>query len=227
MILIADTHAGNEGDLDKFFELLTALENTTDDLVFLGDVFDLWIAIERYEHDAHRRFVEWCRVQTKKRDVGFVEGNHEFFVNDYRADAFSWCVSDEKRIDDLTFVHGDTINERDLKYLRFRAMTKSTVMRTIVKYMPFGNAVANFVKRGAKDTNHEFRNAFPEIDVKNYVAACAKKGIKHVFIGHFHGDYRSIAIDGCTIHCVPAWYLAGETVKFDPDTGNVTVTNIR
>ena len=39
MILIADTHAGNEGDLGEFFTMLEALERVDDDLVFLGDVF--------------------------------------------------------------------------------------------------------------------------------------------------------------------------------------------
>ena len=69
MILIADTHAGNEGDVDEFFQMLHALEKTDEPIVFLGDIFDLWIGIKRYEDDEHRRFINWCTEQKSKRSV--------------------------------------------------------------------------------------------------------------------------------------------------------------
>ncbi|MEJ2365241.1 MAG: hypothetical protein P8017_11290, partial [Deltaproteobacteria bacterium] len=60
-------------------------------LVFLGDIFDLWVALPRYEDDAQRQFVAWCREQKKHRTIGFMEGNHEYYLARNRAQDFSWC----------------------------------------------------------------------------------------------------------------------------------------
>ena len=34
-----------------------AIENTEQDLIFLGDIFDLWVALPRYETDIHNNFI--------------------------------------------------------------------------------------------------------------------------------------------------------------------------
>jgi UDP-2,3-diacylglucosamine pyrophosphatase LpxH len=81
MIIIADAHideaCGNDTD---FFRMLHALENNDHDVVFLGDIFDLWIALPRYEKNSHRQFLSWCQEQKSHRSIGFIEGNHEYFV---------------------------------------------------------------------------------------------------------------------------------------------------
>ena len=57
MILIADAHTG-KANVGAFFEMLEAIADTGETVVFLGDIFDLWIGLPRYETDQHRRFLE-------------------------------------------------------------------------------------------------------------------------------------------------------------------------
>jgi hypothetical protein len=79
--MIADAHISRtQGNVEAFFEMLAALEDGPSDVVFLGDIFDLWVALPRYENEQHRMFLSWCQRQKGHRRIGFVEGNHEFFL---------------------------------------------------------------------------------------------------------------------------------------------------
>ena len=43
-------------------------------ILFLGDIFELWIALKGYEMPEHKRFVDWCRSHSKNMEIGFIEG---------------------------------------------------------------------------------------------------------------------------------------------------------
>ena len=81
MIIVSDAHINkSRGNHSEFFKMLAAIEKTEHDLIFLGDIFDLWIALPRYEEDIHVNFIAWSREQKDSRTIGFLEGNHEFYV---------------------------------------------------------------------------------------------------------------------------------------------------
>ena len=62
MIIITDAHISKAaGNHATFFRMLASLESHQQDLIFLGDIFDLWVALPRYEDNAQRQFVAWCR----------------------------------------------------------------------------------------------------------------------------------------------------------------------
>ncbi|MGD9260629.1 MAG: hypothetical protein PVG44_09290, partial [Desulfobacterales bacterium] len=64
MIIITDAHVSkDQGNYKDFFKMLKSLEKNSQELVFLGDIFDLWIALSRYENDIHRNFIAWCHEQ--------------------------------------------------------------------------------------------------------------------------------------------------------------------
>ena len=61
MIIIADAHVDAAGNnVSDFFQMLQAIEKTDHDVIFLGDIFDLWVALPRYEKDIHRAFSRRC-----------------------------------------------------------------------------------------------------------------------------------------------------------------------
>jgi len=110
MIIITDAHISEaKGNHTIFFKMLECLERNSQDLVFLGDIFDLWIALPRYEETIHRDFISWCRQQKNHRTIGYMEGNHEYFLASERATDFTWCSHDSWLLDDsgILFVHGD------------------------------------------------------------------------------------------------------------------------
>ena len=128
MIIITDAHISkSKGNHASFFKMLESFERNSRDLIFLGDIFDLWVALPRYEEEIHREFIAWCRRQKIHRTIGYMEGNHEFYLANERASDFTWCSMDAWRRDaaGALFVHGDRINRKDKNYLAFRKLAKN------------------------------------------------------------------------------------------------------
>jgi len=52
MIIVTDAHISKtDGNHATFFRMLESLEENNQDLIFLGDIFDLWVALPGYESD--------------------------------------------------------------------------------------------------------------------------------------------------------------------------------
>jgi hypothetical protein len=116
--MIADAHLTCREPEDEFFRMLDGVSRLPADIgiIFLGDIFDLWIALRGYENDDHRRFLDWCRREKERRRIVFLEGNHEFFVAKTYSDAFSYSSEDSYEDGALQWLHGDRINRKDYTY---------------------------------------------------------------------------------------------------------------
>jgi UDP-2,3-diacylglucosamine hydrolase len=230
MILIADSHVQDPaGDGAEFLRMLAHLERGRRDVVFLGDIFDLWIALPGYETPLHGQFLAWCRAQRGRRTLGFMEGNHEFFVCRAHHTAFSWCSADEYYHDGQgrIFSHGDRINRNDLHYRRFRRLVKNPLTRRLLPGIPCGPRLAEWCKLRLRRADVNFRKHLPSGDIAAFAAALAATGARHLFIGHFHRPLRQPMADGPVIHLLPAWHASGQVTLFDARTGQTTATHWR
>ncbi len=197
--------------------MLDNLDRSDDDLVFLGDIFDLWVALPRYENELHRRFVAWCRGQKQRRAIGYIEGNREFFLTLNHADAFTWCSSGPWHRDraGLLFCHGDQINQNDVRYLTWRKLSKNRIARMLLTGLPLGPALAEHLKRRLKDTNAAFRRRLPVEQFAAFAEARRREGVQAVFAGHFHQAYTHQHPDGVQLHALPAWLGSGCVSRYD------------
>ena len=208
MILVTDAHISKaRGNHAAFFDMLKAIESTAHDLIFLGDIFDLWIALPRYEEDIHIQFKTWCLEQKNNRSIGFLEGNHEFYLADQRSQTFTWCSNDSWWQDDAgtLFVHGDQINRRDWQYLIFKKMTKNSILKFIFRNLPFGPRIAKSIKIGLETTNNEFRLQLPCDEIKIFADNRFAEGIDTVFVGHFHREYSYSSQKSKNLYILPDW----------------------
>lgn len=215
MFIISDSHVSEaNGNVEAFFEMLRALEGRPEPVVFLGDIFDLWVSLPRYEEPNQKRFLQWCKQQKATREVGFIEGNHEFFMVARHGDCFSWSDGWGHRREKLLFVHGDTINRDDHKYLRWRKLSKNPVMRTFVRFLPGGPKLVHKVKAGMKQTNDAFRYTLPESHLRDFADRCGKDGISHVLVGHFHASW-SCQESNVHLEIVPDWFADHHLAYWD------------
>jgi UDP-2,3-diacylglucosamine pyrophosphatase LpxH len=224
MILIADAHISAAlGNTGEFFQMLQALESSDQDLVFLGDIFDLWIALPRYENALHRRFLAWCDHQKHFRRIGFIEGNREYCLAAVKARHFSWCSDAAGYADERgnLFCHGDQVNRRDKNYLRFRKFAKHPGTRLLMRILPFGPYLARRVQIQSKQTNLDFRRALPEEEIRAFADTCFRQGALSVFVGHFHQVFCHRLPDGRALHTVPDWQGTGLVTAVDEDSGRV------
>jgi UDP-2,3-diacylglucosamine pyrophosphatase LpxH len=208
MIIVTDSHISRSaGNHTAFFQMLAAFEKTRHDLIFLGDIFNLWIAIPRYEKDLHVRFGAWCRSQKNTRTIGFLEGNHEFFLADEKPEMFTWCSKNGRRQDNtgVLFVHGDQINGKDRIYLNFRKLTKNRVTKSVLRILPYGPALVGSLQRGLNRVNHKNRGYLPKAEVEKYAESRFAEGVDTIFAGHFHREYRYRNAQSKELYVLPDW----------------------
>jgi len=171
MIIISDAHVNEAiGNHFQFFDMLAAFESCDHDLIFLGDIFDLWIAWPRYEREVHRRFLTWCKGQKQRRTIGFIEGNHEYFIAAEKKKFFSWCTDKAFWQDEhgTVFCHGDQVNRRDSNYLMFRKLSKNSISKQILRFLPMGPRLVESLKVRMKATNLNFRKHLPRREMETF-----------------------------------------------------------
>jgi len=212
MILIADAHVSPaQGNMDEFFAMLRWLAETDHDVVFLGDILDLWIALPRFEQDFHRQFAAWCQEQKACRVVGFTEGNHEFFLHQERIETFTFCVPHLWRDSrDQLFCHGDLINVGDWGYRLFRRVTKSGAIKCLLKWLPGAPGLASLIKRKMNARTRTRPKFLPEPDIRRFAETCFAQGVKTVFCGHFHQHHEYRGVGGGVCHTIPQWSDQGQ-----------------
>lgn len=228
MIIISDAHVNEAlGNHTQFFEMLSAFESCDDDLIFLGDIFDMWIALPCYEREIHRRFLAWCKKQKQRRIIGFIEGNHEYFLADERKDFFSWCTNGAFWQDEFgnVFCHGDQVNRLDRNYLMFRKLAKNSISKLILRFFPLGPRFVEYLKIRLKQTNLDFRKQLPHREIKRFAEQRFSQGGRIIFVGHFHQEYRYHSPHGGEIHTVRGWLGTGTVTFFDQKQRTVRYMN--
>ena len=228
MIIITDAHVSEaNGNHTDFFRMLEALEKNDQDLIFLGDIFDLWIALPRYEEDVHRDFLAWCRHQKKFRRIGYMEGNHEYYLADERDRDFTWCSQAPWRQDDkgILYVHGDQINRKDRNYLGFRKLAKSRISKFLVRVLPFGPLVVASIKKGMKKTNINFRRHLPRDEIKAFAETMFATGVDIIFVGHFHRQFRYGNPQSRALYVLPDWFGTQKVTVYQRESKEIVSTH--
>jgi UDP-2,3-diacylglucosamine pyrophosphatase LpxH len=175
------------------------------------------VALPRYENELHGQFLAWCRQQKRRRLIGFMEGNREFFLAANHADAFSWCSSGPWHRDcaGLLFCHGDQINQKDFRYLTWRKLSKNRIVRVLLTGLPWGPALSENLKRRLKYTNAAFRRRLPVGQFEAFVEARRREGVQTVFAGHFHQAYAYRKPDEVQLFVLPAWLSTGCVSRYN------------
>jgi UDP-2,3-diacylglucosamine hydrolase len=224
MIIITDAHISMaKGNQAIFFKMLESFEKNNHELIFLGDIFDLWVALPHYEEEIHRDFIAWCRRQKSHRTIGYMEGNHEYYLANERASDFTWCSENAwwRDAGGVLFVHGDRVNRKDKKYLVFRKLVKNTVLKYIICHLPFGPRITHSIKRRLKKTNIKFRLQLPKAQLENFAQTRFAEGVKIIFMGHFHQQYLYRNPDAKELHVLPDWFSTQKVTIFHRDSNEI------
>jgi len=217
MFIVADAHErAASPKRAEFFQMLDAFRQTGEDVVFLGDIMDLWIALPRYEDDEQAAFIQWCRdMKALGRKVYFVEGNHEFYVAARYADAFAQSNEGELTLDGVKFVHGNMVQGRPLSLNRlYIGLVKSAFGHFFLRWMPFGPSFANWMKRLTGHRKNA-RSFLPEQDIRRFMQSQDVAAV--LCLGHFHTEGHFCAENGRPCHALPAWKDRGRIARLGAD----------
>lgn len=207
--MIADVHlTGGDAERDLFetLKMISGLPCTCG-VVFLGDIFEIWIGTSQYEMENHRRFMVWCREEkTRGRELIFTEGNHEFLISKRRDRIFTTASRCDIRRGNVVFTHGDRINRKDFPYLLLRMVLRNWIARILlfIAGFTFGPALSHRIVNGLKGTNQVHKKNLPETQIRNFMKRIEKQGITKIFAGHFHGQH-DLKEGSVEFHALPAF----------------------
>ena len=214
VVVVADAHLGGPGGdgADLAAQLDALAPGRCARVLFLGDLFHLWIGSRRFETSEVRRLASAIRGLRKRGiRVSYVEGNRDFFVADGAyADLFDDCGR-EVRFDDggvrYLAVHGDGLNPRDWRYRWWRRLSKNAASRWLTFRAPraVGRRVAASAERGLARTNREHKARIPEAVVRRYAARRLAEGADVLLLGHFHAA-RRWTVGGGEVRIADAWF---------------------
>lgn len=222
LYVISDAHIETAEEVDAFFEMLEHLEKKEHRVAFLGDIFELWIALKGFEAPCHSRFLAWCERQ-KCKPI-FIEGNHEFYVNQiYAGRAF---ISDGATIsppgiivyNQIALGHGDRYS-RALGYRSFRAAIRNPVTKFLLRILPFGRKLARRIAYMMRREN-KASYVLPMDRIENYAKFLVNKTqTKKVVLGHFHQYHQTEAHPIFVL--LPAWQQQQQIAFLDTETGEL------
>ena len=158
-----------------------------------------------------------------------MEGNREYYLSKELGDAFSWCSTDAWWRDEAgaLFVHGDQINRKDRKYLYFRILARSQIVKFIVRYLPLGPKVVEFIKEELKKTNLEFRLGLPKEEIEFFAEARFAEGADTIFVGHFHQEYTYRNRESRELHILLDWHRTQKVTVYRRNPKKITFLHWR
>jgi UDP-2,3-diacylglucosamine pyrophosphatase LpxH len=191
-------------------------------VLFLGDLFHVWIGDRRYADDQIRR-LEPVLAGLRSRGVPsvYIEGNRDFFVaaGDY-AELFDRVATEHAfTVGETRYlaVHGDGLNDRDWRYLLWRRLSKNSLSRAAVALLPsrLAAAMMHRTERRLAKTNFRHRQSIPEEAIRAYAERRLAEGHDVLVLGHFHAPLR-IAVGGGEARIYDAWFHRRQLEWIEP-----------
>jgi UDP-2,3-diacylglucosamine pyrophosphatase LpxH len=225
--LIADAHlSGPGGPASRMVEQLRALRGQgCERLLFLGDLFHVWVGDPRYETaDIGLVVAELRDLRARGLWIGYVEGNRDFFLGTSPyADAFDVLATEialEHAGKRYLAVHGDGLNERDRRYRFWRWLSKSRPSRALFRRLPgsLARSLVHGTEQRLARTNFRHKKHIPDDVIRAYARGRLQEGYDVVLLGHFHEERRYVHDRG-EAWILPAWYERPEVLWLERHTG--------
>ena len=222
VVVVADSHLESmANDVRCMADFLRTIQPAEHILVFLGDLFHVWVESPRYHTKKIKGLMdELTAFRRQGGTIHLVVGNRDlFFTSRNSFSEESHLPFDSVTLDFLALPfagglivahHGDTVNRKDYRYLRWRKIVRSSLVRYIFNKLPARKVKSILwdMERRMKRTNIEFKHTFPDEEWALFV-----KDVHHKYspailvVGHFHPEspivtkYRT-----STGIVVPAWH---------------------
>ena len=211
--VFADCHVGRRPDDDGPFlrALDQAVQRGARSVTLLGDIFHFFIAHPKFETPAIRRFLQAAEGLARRGiSMTYVEGNRDFFLRGSYVERYFRRVAEEE-----TFVeggrrflatHGDLLNERDLPYRFWRALSKNPLSRLSLHVIPKGAGNRLVWKTEARlyRSNFKHKTRLPVEMIRRFAERRFRDGYDVLLLGHFHKSWSENVGSG-RVEILPAF----------------------
>lgn len=220
--VIADSHLGGPGGpVEGMVGQLVALPaEGVERLVLLGDIFQAWVGLPRFETPEIARFVAALRELRRAGVwIDYIEGNRDFFLakSPYR-DAFDFVgleTAFEAGGVRYLAVHGDGLNDRDWQYRAWRRLSKSLPVELAMRTLPrrLARRMVASTDRRLANTNFKHRAELPEAAIRAFADRRLAEGHDVLLLGHFHEE-RTWPVGNGEVRLLEAWFKSRRVERF-------------
>lgn len=229
LVFVGDVHLERDDPhLPDFLDFLDGLRREASRVVFLGDLFNLWIGRGDLEQQHHREVLEALR-ELRRAGLGvvYVEGNRDYRIARAHARDALDVATDGGVVErfgglSLFAIHGDLANRRDRQYRTWRRVSRSAPFWLAFNLLPRATRarIADGLETRMRGTNLEYKREFPEAEVRDYAAGYLGQGHDVVVLGHFHEEHRLEAVPPSPpgrIFVLPEWKQSRRHLRVGPD----------
>ncbi len=224
-IFVSDVHL-SEPHSKRYGAFLCLLDKVLLDekikgLFLVGDIFDLWLGDRRVFVQRHMKVLEKIKEIAKKKEVHYLEGNHDFQLGKLWRDMdvivhpqdYSFQAYGKK----ILLSHGDLLDQEDKNYLKMRWLFRTPLARILIKTLPsflllkIGEGLSTTDKKAAPTEDQ--KNQF-SLDWKKWTEALYHKSAFDIFIcGHYHFRTQTSVAGGKAQAVNLGSWLEGEDFK--------------
>jgi UDP-2,3-diacylglucosamine hydrolase len=205
------------------------------DLYILGDFFDFWFSTGGFIYPEFRDIVDML-ADLKERGIRLhlCEGNHDFFLADYFVRHLGvevitdWAAINlgGKRV---LISHGDTVDERNRRYLLLRRFFRSGFFYKLQRALPISLLwrIAQISSRASKELTAETSDTLAK-KMRRFSKRKFRDGFDGIILGHSHRHLLETA----TVNGAPrTMVLLGDWVRHYSylcyEDGNFTLSTFR
>jgi UDP-2,3-diacylglucosamine hydrolase len=214
---VGDVHLDRDDhDLEVFLSFLDGLGRDCARIVFMGDLFNIWLGRRELQLPHHDAVLDRLRVlRARGLRVEYVEGNRDYRVGAcYAGDVFDSASLEGIEVESggirVFAAHGDLANASDLRYRSWRRFSRSAIVWGLFNLLPARRRIglAEGLERRLRATNLDYKLEFPLAEVREYGAAFLEAGYDALVLGHFHIE-KQITLEaprpGGRIFVLPEW----------------------
>lgn len=223
--VFADCHVGRQPNDEGPF--LAALEETAGRgakaISLLGDIFHFFIAHPNFETPAIARFLEAVdRLRNRGLAVTYVEGNRDFFLRGSYVEGHFRRVCDEETFDlgghRFLLTHGDLLNEKDIPYRFWRALSKNPISRAALHVIPkkAGSRFVWKVEARLDRSNFKHKTRLPVEMIRAFAQKRFRDGFDVLLLGHFHRSWAERVGPG-RVEILPAFVEERRWMEIEDD----------
>jgi len=235
ILVVADVHLNSEDPeaREAFYGFLDreAVGNGLGTIVFLGDLFDLWLGPPRLQEAHHRELaLRLGALRARGMQLAYIEGNRDLFVARHQRGLFHRVAEGGLLLRRggrrFSLVHGDRLNRIDYNYRAWNMLVRNRAAHLLLRFLPRGWTLraAAALEHRLRGTNRRFRTYFPHTQCERYAREQFRRGADVVLMGHFHRrlhfDFPDLDADeggarGGEVYVVPDWLTRRAALRID------------
>lgn len=231
--MIGDGHfRGGRDELHRWSRLLDrAQADGMEELSILGDLFELWLALDDVMPAwQHAMLKPLRRLRDQGIHLRYAVGNKDYFVEGWNRtrELFHNVIVNPMRLSSplgpLYLAHGDLVNDKDTQYRAWRAVSRSLPVRALARAMPstWLRRVGDQLAKQLEGTNRSHKMYFPERALEARARELPSGPATQIY-GHFHvyrelhfGEKRVITLPFLATENAGVW-IDGQGIRRYPD----------